>query len=146
MLTRSLPPLTERCAEVGRLTVRVMGRKRLSGFVTILRMSRAGCSNSTSDSTRELLGLLAREAVTLTVCEGHVRTSVAPARFSMVITLIGSLKARVNVAASRVERKAGKDKKGNDAAKRIALIIVDAMSSDLRTDKPDRRSFETGSP
>src|SRR5258705_5731660 len=104
-----------------------MGRKRLSGFVTILRVSRAGCSNSTSDSTPELLGLLAREAVTLTVSEGHVRTSVAPARFSMVITLIGSLKARVKVAPSPVERKAGKDRKGIDADKRTALIIADAM-------------------
>src|SRR6266849_6813248 len=119
-----------------------MGRKRLSGFVTILRMSRAGRSNSTSDSSRELFGLLAREAVTLTVSAGHVRTSVGPARFSIVMTLIGSLNARVNVAPSSVERKAGKEKKGNDAAKRIAPIIADAMSSDLRTDKPYRRPFE----
>src|SRR5881396_2019953 len=115
-----------------------MGRKRLSGFVTILRMSRAGCSNSTSDSSRELLGLLAREAVTLTASAGHVRTSVGPARFSMVMTLMGSLKARVNVASSSVERKAGKEKKGNDAARSVALIMADAMSSDLRTGKPYR--------
>src|ERR1044071_8097749 len=108
-----------------------MGLVRLSGFVTILKLSGAGCSNEISDSSRAPAPLAAREAVTLSFFAAQVCTSVAPSRFSIVILLSESLNTRAKTASSLIEEDAATEKKDSDIARIIALIMALTMSSAL---------------
>jgi hypothetical protein len=108
-----------------------MGWLKLFGFVTTLSASRSGCKNCTSDSTRELFKSIVRDAVTLTVNADQTRTSVGPRRFSIVITRIGSLKTRVNVASCAAAGKLLEETKGNDAVRSITQISAGVMSYNL---------------
>src|SRR5215471_16433854 len=102
-----------------------MGRKRLSGLAAIFRVSRSGCSNTTSDSIRTPI-LSTREALTLTLAEDQVRISIGPFRFSIKTARIGSLKTRVNDAS--FGREETLLERGSEAIKSITLTMNDISS------------------
>src|SRR6185295_12362252 len=115
-------------------------------FAAIFRVSRAGCSNATSDSIRASLPLLAREAVTLTAGDDQVCTSIAPSKFSMAIVFIPSLNWRVYCASSPVGAGRGIENIGIDTARRIALMIAEDMTTNLPDQNHPCRTVEAHAP